>query len=610
MYMDERFASFYNEVNQKKEENPMKRKKIVSFLLTMALVGSMTACGNSADSGEKYSSNGSSSDGTQQSDSTQEASDSAQNVQEKKDIYGYDEPVSIKIGLSYGADFTYQEGESATENKWMNLYREHNIVPEILYEVDNTQAETKLSTAIMSGNYPDILCASTTDFVNYAQTDVVADITDVFEEYASDELKEYLNTDGGLALSYVTIDGKMYGLPKMGSSYDSVPVMFIRQDWLDNLGLSIPTTMDELKKIAHAFTYEDPDKNGADDTYGLAIDGMNILSWSVGDATAIFDGYGAYPGTDGMAFVEYEPGKVTWGGTNADGMKAGLQLLQDMYADGSLAKDFITMDSDAIFEEAGAGRCGIWFGPMWGGMVPSSSLAKENPDAHIVSAPIPNGLGQGESKELLKPSIDGVYCVSSKCENPEVLIKLMNLSVQKLCYPESEEEFYKYYGTDSAAGWKCAITQTLTPLKNYDNYKLESAALSSGDTSQLNAEQSGDYSKMKKYLDSKGTDAFDPEDPEISTGISLYTVFGDPQGSYAALDEMIRNDRFVYSAYNFLPSDSMAENASTLKKLTVETIAKIITGESVDSYDTFLETWYTLGGQDVIDDAQAWADAN
>ena len=150
----------------------------------------------------------------------------------------------------------------------------------------------------------------------------------------------------------------------------------------------------------------------------------------------------------------------------------------------------------------------------------------------------------------------------------------------------------------------------MKPLKNYDNYKMESAALESGDTSGLNAEQMGDYESMKKYLDTKDTGEFDPEDPQTSSGIALYTVFGDPQGAYAALDEMIQNNRFIPSAYNFLPSDSMAENASTLKKLTVETMAKIITGQSVDSYDAFLETWYALGGQDVIDDAQAWADAN
>ena len=105
--------------------------------------------------------------------------------------------------------------------------------------------------------------------------------------------------------------------------------------------------------------------------------------------------------------------------------------------------------------------------------------------------------GKGENRTFFSNTPATIYCVSSQCENPEVLIKLMNLSVQKLCYPESEEEFYKYYGDMEHTGWKAGLTQTLEPLKNYDNYQKESAALESGDTSELNTEQLGDYNNMK-----------------------------------------------------------------------------------------------------------------
>ena len=343
----------------------------------------------------------------------------------------------------------------------------------------------------------------------------------------------------------------------------------------------------------------------------MAIDGINILANGGGDVSAIFAGFGAYPGTDGMAFVEGEDGKVTWGGTNVEGMKAGLTMLQEMYEEGSLAKDFITMDSNSIFEETGAGRCGIWFAPMWGAMVPASNAVKNDPNAHIVAAPVPDGLGQGYSKVLIKPAVSNFYCVSSKCEHPEVLIKLMNLSVQKLCHPADEEEFYRYYGKAGVnTGNKCCYTLTLSPLKNLDNFRAESEALQTGETSKLNTEQTGDYENMRTFLDMKESGDFDVEDSIFTAGIAYYTVFGDPQGSYAAIDKMIENDWFVPSAYNALPTDAMAENAATLKKLTVETIVKIITGASVDSYDDFLKTWYALGGEDVIADAQAWADAN
>ena len=43
----------------------------------------------------------------------------------------------------------------------------------------------------------------------------------------------------------------------------------IRQDWLDALGLKMPETIQDLYDVAYAFTYNDPDKNGENDTLGL-----------------------------------------------------------------------------------------------------------------------------------------------------------------------------------------------------------------------------------------------------------------------------------------------------------------------------------------------------
>lgn len=526
-------------------------------------------------------------------------------------FYGYDEEVKIKIGLANATDFEYEEGQDAENNPWMDLYRENNIMPEILYDVDSSQGDTKLSTAIMSGNYPDILGIQPKDYANYAQTGVIADISEAFETYASDELKEYLKSDDGKALNGLWIDGKLYGLPKLESGMNSATVMFIRKDWLENLGLEVPATMEELKEVAHAFTYDDPDGDGQDNTYGLAVDGVNVLYDSVGDLTGIFEGFGAYPGTDAMTFLE-EDGEVVWGGADTDAMKEALTLLKEMYKDGSITKDFITMDSNSIFEETGAGRCGIWFGPMWGAMVPAGGAAKNDPNAHIIAASIPDGTGEGGNKTFLPSSLTGIYCVSSQCENPEVLIKMMNLSVQKLCYPENEEEFYKYYGHygSNAAIWKCSQTQTLSPLKNYENFKLESQALADGDTSQLNAEQKGDYTSMRSYLDAKESGDYDPNDPTMEAAVGIYTVFGDQEGSYAALDKLYNEDGFITSCFDGIPTEKMSENSAALKKLIAENIVKIITGESVDTYDEVLEDWYTLGGTAVIEEAQEWLDSS
>lgn len=585
------------------------KKKLVAALLSATMVVSLVAgCGQSKAPNETKETKAESTEGAAGTEGTA----SADNAAEDTDPFGYASPVTIKVGYSaWGSDFGFAEGQDSSNNDWVELYKEHNIVPEILYEVDPSQAKTKLSAAIMSGDYPDLIEADAADYVNYAKTGVIADITEAYEKYATDELKQYLMADEGLSLQSCYIDGKLYGLPKMNSPYDFAPVMFIRQDWLDKLNLEKPQNMEELKKVAIAFTNDDPDGNGKNDTYGLALDGVNILNGSFGDVHPIFQCFGAYPGKESLTFLDDGNGNVIWGGEKSEEMKNALTFLNDLYNEGAVTKDFITMDDNTINEEIGSGRCGIWFGPMWVAMGGAGTLLKDFPEARITSAPLPDGTGKGENKTFLPNSFTTAFCLSSKCENPELLVKIMNLSVQKLCHPANNEEFEIYYGSEGHSGWKTALTWTLEPLKNYDNWKKDTEALATGDTSKLNAEQSSDYANMRAYLDAIEAGVIDPEDGKVTGGAGLYTVFGGADGSYAALDYLMQNDGYITACYQGMTTENMAKVSPTLKKMFVETCVKIITGQQdVDSYDEFLENWRANGGTDVVKEAQEWYDSN
>ncbi len=533
----------------------------------------------------------------------------------EKNLYGFDEPVTLKVGYSFANDLIWYNGETSSNNVWVDLYKENNMLLDILYEVDSSQAATKLSASIMSGNYPDFIHLSANelaDYANFALTGVIADITDVYEEYASAELKAYLGADDGLTLDSLMINGRLYGIPKIMNTYESAPVMFVRQDWLDNLGLSMPKTMEELKAVAHAFTYNDPDGNGENDTYGLAMDGVDVLTGGIGSFNGFFNGYGAYLGPDGLAFIDDGNGNITWGGTNADGMKQALQLLQEMYKDGTLAKDFITMDANRVYADAGADKFGIWFGPYWGNQMPTRDLwIAGKTYARITTGAIPSGLEGAASKAYIKPGAIDVYMISSKCEHPEALIKIMNLAVQKICYPASQDEYIKYAGgSNETSGWKSSLTNINgSSLKNYGFYHSAVPAVLKGDPTGLTNEQRGCYDSLMKFITTRDDGTLDLTDELTLTGLARYPVYLEEIGSYRVLEEMRSEDRFVISAYNTSPTENMAEYAPTLRKLALETIIKIITGESVDSYDAFLTSWYALGGTEVIADAQAWVDS-
>lgn len=77
-----------------------------------------------------------------------------------------------------------------------------------------------------------------------------------------------LHYNDQLALDLVTFYGEQYGLPEP----PPIPKregLVIRKDWLDKLGLDVPTTPEELFAVAEAFTTQDPDGNGKNDTYGF-----------------------------------------------------------------------------------------------------------------------------------------------------------------------------------------------------------------------------------------------------------------------------------------------------------------------------------------------------
>ena len=53
----------------------------------------------------------------------------------------------------------------------------------------------------------------------------------------------------------------------------------MRVDWLKNLGLEMPTDLDSLYDVLYAFTYDDPDGNGQQDTVGIVMPMAQYMQW-------------------------------------------------------------------------------------------------------------------------------------------------------------------------------------------------------------------------------------------------------------------------------------------------------------------------------------------
>lgn len=140
--------------------------------------------------------------------------------------------------------------------------------------------EAKLNAAAAANDLPDLMqmASASNDsrgtLFRLANLGLLAPVDDMFPLMPE---RTKLHYSDAQANELMKINGVQYGLAQP----PSIPKrqgLVIRQDWLDNLGLEAPTTIEELFDLMVAFTEQDPDGNGVDDTfgYGVFIDGQGL----------------------------------------------------------------------------------------------------------------------------------------------------------------------------------------------------------------------------------------------------------------------------------------------------------------------------------------------
>ena len=188
-----------------------------------------------------------------------------------------------------------------------------------------------MNLCIGSNTIPELMNVNAEQYRALLKYDLIQPIGTYYEDYASDKLKSYVES-GGEALQKVICneDGEMMAIPAPNITAGGVNEMWIRQDWLDNLGLEAPRTWDEMVAVAEAFVKEDPDGNGKKDTAGLAERAFG----------AVFGAYGLRCVTGG------KPGfKVEEHGNHA-GNKAGGNTDHGIFAIAGIHDEISGRDSD------------------------------------------------------------------------------------------------------------------------------------------------------------------------------------------------------------------------------------------------------------------------
>ena len=299
----------------------------------------------------------------------------------------YEPPINVSFVRAVDDDMSTNilpktPGETVESNRWLDAYRDDlgiNITYDWTVKGGYTEDtyKQKMNLTLSSGDLPDVIKVDAITLKQLAESGEIEDLSDVWEEYASDFAKETYAGEGDSVLNSAKIDGRLMAIPEMDSSLESAQYVWIRQDWLDNLGLEGPKTMQDLLKISEAFTNKDPDNNGEDDTYGLVLTKDFYSGW--GGSEGFFAGYHAYPNM----WIDKD-GKLEYGSVQPE-VKTALSALAQMYQNGEIDKEFGIKEGSIVAELVAAGKAGINFGEQWNPMYPLISNYNNDENADWVS---------------------------------------------------------------------------------------------------------------------------------------------------------------------------------------------------------------------------------
>jgi len=509
-------------------------------------------------------------------------------VNAPKDPFGpLPEKTKMTIFRELADELLLPEGETATDNRYIKVFEEKlNIDYEFPITIKAGPAATdKMKMLIASNDIPDGMSVGYNMFLQMVKSDMLADLTQAFEDYASPALKEVLQTDGGKALGLVTVDGKIYGIPSMGTLHDQDPLLWVRKDWLDQAGLQPPETLEDMVDIARAFKNGDPDGDGQADTIGLpGVEGFVNESSSPFAFDGIFDAHTAYM----KLWLKDGDGGYTYGSITPEA-KLALGFIRDMYAEELIPKDFAILTPEQTVEQIVSGKAGMFFGPWWSGWWPLSDAVKNDPAGDWQAYALQNVDGEYKAKQMTP--IGSIAVLKKGFKYPEALVKTMN------AYYAMQLDDPTPLGGDPYEGLQLPSWQSVPipiPLWRADSVVLDhqgiKAAIEGTEPPKVGQATLDNY-KTVAELWQKGVDAL-KQTPDL---------YGEPVSRMIGAGEIVdKNIQPVYGDF-FGTTDAMEKKKANLDKLETDAFLKIITGEEpLDYFETFVEQWKSMGGEEIL----------
>jgi len=434
---------------------------------------------------------------------------------------------------------------------WKMIEDRFNIELELM-AVPNNSYEEKLKVTLASGSMPDLLLWTKfpdSEFNKYAEEGAFAELDDRIKS-----LPNIMKTPEAV-FENARVDGKLYGVPRPRALTRAA--VMIRQDWLENLGLPVPKTLDDFYKTAIAFTKDDPDGNNKPDTFGITL-GENLSHldplWAAFDA-----GYGWKVQEDGTLISD----------AISPGSKQALEWLSKLYQEGGLDKDFAVLKNTQVWEKIEGGKAGILLGGQTSDYARYvDNLSKIDPKAKLIMIEPPVG-PTGKSGFGETSGFSGQWVIPAKT-NDDKISKLLEL----IEWMSSEEAYsLKRHGIEGVHHTKDSSGNI---QMNIDKFKAE------------------------------GVDATIQHNPFDPNFYVVTTAPEDVQQHQKNNLDMVQNMGVKNPAISYI-APSALDKLADLTKLRDEEFVSIVMGKlPLADFDRYAQEWLDKGGAKITEETNAW----
>ncbi|TDQ42856.1 extracellular solute-binding protein [Aureibacillus halotolerans] len=422
--------------------------------------------------------------------------------------------------------------------------------------VPNSSYPDKFNITLASGSLPSIIVAGPKQpsFVNAARSGAFWDLTPYLENYPNlSQMNETIKHNA-------SIDGKSYGvyrsrtLGRMGVT--------VRSDWMENVGLDQPKTIDEFYELLKAFTNDDPDQNGQDDTYGLVMT-------KYGGPWDIMQVWFGAPNKWG----ENDEGKLMPTHTFPEYMDA-LNFFRKIYAEGLVNSDFAVRDPAIWTDDVVNGKGGVIVDVADQAQRIEEQLIEKNPENPGTVAVFQAPAGPEGQRSLPTSGYSSILAISKeKVKTEEELDKVLTF-LDKL--NNADMENLLTFGIEGV------------------HYEDKGEFIVPTEDQTLLAETNG-LNQLLMFITDNENETLNVEQTEVRKKVEAIQK--------ANVDIVVPNP-----AEPFI-SDEYAKNGAQLDKIIEEARVKYIVGQIDEAqHQAELDRWMDSGGEAYISEINALSD--